>query len=105
VYRLVQEALTNVAKHAQADRVRVAVGESDGQLSIEVRDDGSGFDPKNASDGFGLAGMQERVGLAGGTLTIDSDERGTLLRACLPARHRNPAGGVVSGSSSEQTAS
>jgi signal transduction histidine kinase len=105
VYRLVQEALTNVAKHAQASRVRVAVGESGGQLSIDVQDDGSGFDPDTASHGFGLAGMQERVSLAGGTLSIDSSERGTLLRARLPARHRNTAGGAVYGSSSEQTAS
>jgi signal transduction histidine kinase len=95
VYRLVQEALTNVAKHAHAGRVRVAVSESDGQLSVEVQDDGSGFDPEAVSHGFGLSGMKERVSLAGGTLSIDSSERGTLLRARLPVRHRNPAGGGV----------
>jgi signal transduction histidine kinase len=103
VYRLVQEALTNVAKHAQASCVRVAVSESDGQLSIEVQDDGSGFDAEPASHGFGLAGMQERVSLAGGTLSIDSNEHGTILRARLPARHRNPAGGGVGKSRPEQT--
>ena len=91
VYRLVQEALTNVAKHAKANRVRVAVSESDGQVSIEVQDDGSGFDLQTASHGFGLAGMQERANLAGGTLSVDSSERGTLLRASLPARHREAA--------------
>jgi signal transduction histidine kinase len=105
VYRLVQEALTNVAKHAQARSVRVAVSESEGQLSIEVQDDGSGFDADTVSQGFGLAGMRERVGLAGGTLNIESNERGTLLRARLPVRHRNPAGGAVDGSGSEQTVS
>jgi signal transduction histidine kinase len=84
VYRLVQEALTNVAKHAGANRVRVSVTESDGELRIEVQDDGAGFDPHMSTDGFGLAGMRERVGLAGGTLSIDSSEQGTLLRACLP---------------------
>ncbi len=84
VYRLVQEALTNVAKHARANRVRVAVKESDGELLIEVQDDGLGFDADLSSDGFGLAGMRERVGLAGGTMSIDSGEHGTLLRACLP---------------------
>jgi signal transduction histidine kinase len=104
VYRLVQEALTNVAKHAKASRVRVAVSQSDGQISVEVQDDGSGFDPESASHGFGLAGMQERVNLAGGTLSIDSSQRGTLLRACLPVRDGNPAGGPVARSSSEQTA-
>ena len=66
VYRLVQEALTNVAKHARANRVRVAVKESDGELLIEVQDDGAGFDPDLAGEGFGLAGMRERAALAGG---------------------------------------
>lgn len=93
VYRLVQEALTNVAKHAHANRVRVAVGEVDGQLSIEVRDDGAGFDPETASHGFGLAGMQERVTLAGGVLSVDSGERGTVLSARLPAHRREAAAG------------
>jgi signal transduction histidine kinase len=110
VYRLVQEALTNVAKHAHANRVRVAVSVSDGQLSIEVQDDGAGLSAESASQGlglagFGLAGMQERVSLAGGTLSVDSNERGTLVTARLPARHRNTAGGRVAGSGSEQTAS
>jgi signal transduction histidine kinase len=105
VYRLVQEALTNIAKHAHAKRVRVAVTESDGQLSVEVQDDGSGFNPETASRGFGLAGMRERVNLADGTLIIESSERGTLLRARLPARHRSTAGGAADGSGSEQTVS
>jgi len=86
VYRLVQEALTNVAKHAGAKHVRVAIGQADGKLLIEVQDDGAGFDPELASEGFGLAGMRERVSLAGGTLSIDSGERGTLVSVCLPAR-------------------
>jgi signal transduction histidine kinase len=102
-YRLVQEALTNVAKHAGARRVRVTVGESDGELLVEVQDDGAGFDPDAASQGFGLAGMYERVSLAGGTLSIDSGEQGTLVRACLPARGR--AGHSEGHSSSEQAAS
>jgi signal transduction histidine kinase len=101
VYRLVQEALTNVAKHARANRVRVAVNEADGQLSIEVRDDGAGFDPETASHGFGLAGMQERVSLAGGTLSVDSGERGTVLSARLPAHHRDTASGREAASSSQ----
>ena len=61
VYRLVQEALTNVAKHARARHVSVVVTESDDELPIEVKDDGAGFDPPASSDGFGLAGMHERV--------------------------------------------
>ncbi|HWY90096.1 MAG TPA: GAF domain-containing sensor histidine kinase [Solirubrobacteraceae bacterium] len=86
VYRLVQEALTNVAKHARADRVRVAIRGSDDELFIEVHDDGAGFDPETTSHGFGLSGMQERVTLAGGTLSLESDERGTLVAARLPVR-------------------
>jgi signal transduction histidine kinase len=87
VYRMVQEALTNVAKHARAEHVRVAVNSIDGELRIEIQDDGVGFDPDAAERGFGLAGMQERVALAGGTLTLDSGAQGTLLSACLPLRH------------------
>src|SRR5271154_1653239 len=88
VYRLVQEALTNVAKHAGANSVSIVVrGESDGELLIEVTDDGAGFDPDAESDGFGLAGMRERVGLAGGELSVSSGEHGTTIKACLPAGH------------------
>ena len=105
VYRLVQEALTNVAKHARANRVRVTVRESEGELLVEVQDDGAGFDPDAGSHGFGLAGMQERLSLADGTLSIDSGEQGTLVRACLPARHRGQVADPVGRSGSEQTAS
>ncbi|HTA33057.1 MAG TPA: GAF domain-containing sensor histidine kinase [Solirubrobacteraceae bacterium] len=101
VYRLVQEALTNVAKHARASRVRVAVAESDGELRVEVQDDGTGFDPELSSDGFGLAGMRERVALAGGTLGVDSGEQGTIVRACLPTLE----GAQVARSGAEQAAS
>jgi signal transduction histidine kinase len=87
-YRLVQEALTNVVKHSRAQTVRVTVRETAGQLLIEVRDDGAGFDPEAVSRGFGLAGMRERARLAGGTLSIDSDERGTLVRVSLPVQLR-----------------
>jgi signal transduction histidine kinase len=93
VYRLLQEALTNVAKHAQAHSVRVVVGESEGRVQLEVRDDGAGFDPETVSRGFGLAGMRERVGLEGGTLSIDSGDEGTRLRASIPARRAPGADG------------
>jgi signal transduction histidine kinase len=88
VYRLVQEALTNVAKHAHATLVRVSVSESCGDLVIDVHDNGSGFATTTPRSGFGLMGMQERVTLAGGTLSVSSDERGTLVSACLPAQRR-----------------
>jgi signal transduction histidine kinase len=102
VYRLVQEALTNVAKHAGADTVRVRVVEADGEVQIEVQDDGTGFETDAASQGFGIAGMHERVRLAGGSLEIDSSEHGTLLRACLP-RHDPSVQDMSSGA--EQAAS
>jgi signal transduction histidine kinase len=101
VYRLVQEALTNVAKHARASTVRVRVGIYGGSLSIEVRDDGSGFDSKRAGDGFGIAGMRERVALAGGTLVIESSDRGTSLHARMPVAYRTQE----SGSAPEQAPS
>ena len=100
VYRLVQEALTNAAKHARANRVRVAVGESDGELLIEVQDDGAGFDAGSVSHGFGLAGMRERVSLAGGALELESGAGGTLVRARLPARRRGESPARVSSSDS-----
>lgn len=102
VYRMVQEALTNVAKHARAEHVRVAVNAAEGELRIEVQDDGVGFELDSAEEGFGLAGMQERAALAGGTLTLDSGARGTLLTACLPTQY---SGSKSVDSGSQQTAS
>jgi signal transduction histidine kinase len=86
-YRLVQEALTNVAKHAEANTVKVLVSDSAGELTIEVSDDGRGFDATTIADhGFGLAGMRERVVLVGGTLSIESAPGSTVLTARLPVR-------------------
>ena len=87
-YRLVQEALNNIVKHAEAERVQVDVVEHDDRVSVTIRDDGRGFDASRADGGFGLIGMQERVELVGGRLTIDSAPgRGTVVRAELPATH------------------
>ena len=91
VYRLLQEALTNVAKHARAERVRVAVSAPGEELSIEVQDDGAGFDLQSTDRGFGLSGMQERVTLAGGTLSVASGDWGTRISARLPTRIERPA--------------
>jgi signal transduction histidine kinase len=106
VYRLLQESLTNVAKHARASNVHVVVRESDGELLIEVQDDGDGFDTDIESRyGFGLSGMQERVSLAEGTLSVDSGEQGTLVKASLPARHRDSGATNAGDSDAEQIAS
>ena len=85
VYRLVQEALTNVAKHAEAETVWIDVSQDKTSISIVVRDDGLGFDMDASAAGFGLIGMRERVALAGGSLTIVSTpDVGTVLRGRVP---------------------
>jgi signal transduction histidine kinase len=87
LYRLVQEALTNVVKHADASRVEVTLREQDGTIEVAVADDGRGFDPAAGTDGFGLMGMRERVTLAGGRLAVESAAgAGTTVRASIPAR-------------------
>jgi signal transduction histidine kinase len=85
-YRLVQEALSNIAKHAQASNVRISMSESGGELLVELEDDGVGFDTGASSQGFGLAGMRERVELAGGSLNITSGPQGTVVSVRLPVR-------------------
>ncbi len=91
VYRLLQEALTNVSKHSSASIARVAVRRQDDLIVVEVEDDGTGFDPGAPSTGFGLAGMRERVYLAGGRLELSSDQDGTVVRAKLPVRDAGTA--------------
>ena len=87
VYRLVQEALTNVIKHADATRARVRIEEEPEVVTVTVEDDGRGFDEGGDPDGFGLLGMRERVGLSGGELQVSSVAgRGTRVWAALPVR-------------------
>ncbi|HVP02732.1 MAG TPA: GAF domain-containing sensor histidine kinase [Solirubrobacteraceae bacterium] len=87
VYRIVQESLTNAARHAGAERVAVRVRCDGHELAIAVVDDGGGFDPAAASHGYGLHGIRERVELAGGELQVGPGERsGTAVRATLPLR-------------------
>jgi signal transduction histidine kinase len=90
-YRLVQEALTNIAKHAGAGSVRVLLErtrapESRDALHVEVTDDGKGFDMKSPAGGLGLIGMRERVEGLGGRLEVSgSPGKGTRLGAWIPA--------------------
>jgi signal transduction histidine kinase len=84
IYRVVQEALTNVAKHAGAARVHVDVARANGTVEVVVEDDGHGFDPASVTDGLGLIGMRERVELTGGRLEIRCGP-GTRVVARLPA--------------------
>lgn len=93
VYRLVQEALHNVARHARTERASVEAIERDGCIHISVEDDGDGFDPRRRTDGFGLVGMRERATLAGGNLELQSTPGvGTTVTVVLPAEHRPPTG-------------
>jgi signal transduction histidine kinase len=85
VYRLVQEALTNVLKHANASRVEVSAREGDGAIRILVHDDGDGFDPASSTDGRGLRGMRERIELLGGEIEVTSaPDDGTKITARVP---------------------
>jgi signal transduction histidine kinase len=86
VYRIVQEALTNVVKHADADHVSVVVRRDERGVVALVEDDGKGFDPvHDATGGLGLVGMRERVALVGGRMTIEAlPGSGTTLVAEVP---------------------
>jgi PAS domain S-box-containing protein len=90
-FRVAQDALTNVARHAGAQSVRVELRRVDGEVELTVRDDGTGFDVEAArrravsGQSMGLLGMEERVMLAGGRLVVDSHPgRGTEVRVRLP---------------------
>lgn len=85
IYRLLQESLTNVVKHAKASHVKAVVSVTEGRVRVEVRDDGVGFDEETKTDGFGLMGMRERVALFGGTLEVQSSGGGTTVRASIPS--------------------
>ncbi len=94
VYRLVQEALTNVIKYAQAREVRVLVTSEPSRVRVRISDDGVGFDPTRAkSSTHGLAGMRFRVETLGGTLSVRSRiGEGTQLEAVLPVAGPDSAG-------------
>jgi signal transduction histidine kinase len=91
VFRVVQEALTNVVRHARAETVLIQMAREGARLAIEVEDDGRGFDPasvatpESSGRGLGLLGIRERVELLGGQVTIDSAPgQGTRLAVSVP---------------------
>ena len=93
VYRLVQEALNNTARHAGAKNARVKVEQNGERILVRVSDDGHGFDPERAR-GLGILGLEERVRRLGGSLHIDSGpNRGTTLEAELPLPNSEQADG------------
>lgn len=83
--RCAQEGLSNVRKHARASAVSRTAWTNAGAVGVRIADDGDGFDPETAGDGFGLAGMRDRLALVGGTLDVSSSPAGTVLTATLPA--------------------
>ncbi len=91
IYRIVQEALHNCTRHAEAHTVRITVRQERGSLLLTVQDDGKGFQPK-LERGLGLIGIEERVAHLGGSLQIESEPgRGTLLAVVLPLSQPAPA--------------
>ncbi|WP_082411539.1 sensor histidine kinase [Methylogaea oryzae] len=87
VFRVIQEALTNVARHAMASSVRVCLERGEESIQIEVRDNGRGFDfrAKRQQKSYGLLGIQERIAALGGRFAIESEVGlGTAVRIELP---------------------
>ena len=85
-----------MVKHAGATRASIVIVDEDaedGSVTIEITDDGRGFDPRESAAGFGLLGMRERLALVGGELEIDSTpDGGTRLAARIPIKRRPAAG-------------
>jgi signal transduction histidine kinase len=95
-YRLVQEALMNVAKHAHVARAEVVVRETPGSLDLVVSDSGAGFEVEADAGGYGLLGMRERIALLGGTLSIETaPTQGTVIRATIPGAREQPIATAV----------
>ena len=97
LYRITQEALTNVARHAGATQVSVILEKPDGEVQLLVEDDGCGFDLNavaariRSERRLGLAGMRERAALVGGTVAIESSPGvGTTLLVRVPVRTSHP---------------
>jgi signal transduction histidine kinase len=85
VYRVVQEAMTNCVRHAEAKHVQVAIGAHDGDLEVLVSDDGVGLDEAQRRNGLGLRGIEERVRDLDGTMTIfRPSAHGTALLVRVP---------------------
>jgi PAS domain S-box-containing protein len=93
IYRILQEALNNVAKHSRADLIRIHLRKQAGRIELSVRDNGTGFEPmrvlakQSGKIGYGLTSMRERSELSGGSFFLESDRgKGTLVRASWPIR-------------------
>jgi signal transduction histidine kinase len=107
IFRVLQEAFNNIAKHSRATKILVALGKINQHIEFSVRDNGVGFDvkeklqPGQDSRGLGLESMLERVELSGGTFKIESAQKGTVLNAKWPLESNMavyaPLGNLLSG--------
>lgn len=85
-YRIVQEALSNIVKHARATQASVQLTLEQGELRMQINDNGAGFEPHQTSSGIGLVGMRERVYAVNGRITIDTGLTGTRINISMPIR-------------------
>jgi PAS domain S-box-containing protein len=85
LFRVMQEAMNNVAKHSNANLVRLILKKMDGRIVLTIEDNGAGFEPESTKQGLGLTSMRERAELSGGTFEVDSIlGKGTMIRASWP---------------------
>jgi signal transduction histidine kinase len=87
IYRIIQEGLRNIAKHAQASEAHISLAAKDGSIHVSIKDSGVGFDPKKVKrqTGLGLASMEERVRLIQGDFSIRSKQgQGTVIKVRAP---------------------
>jgi PAS domain S-box-containing protein len=97
LFRVIQEALNNTAKHSKADLVRLSLGKKEDKIELNIEDNGMGFDLENYRKGLGLTSMRERTELSGGSFAIESTPgKGTIIRACWPISMRSADCGVRS---------
>lgn len=91
VFRIVQESLTNIARHSKASHVKIFLNQADGRLTVEIQDNGIGFDSKIVGrQSFGLIGIRERCLALGGNVTIKSSHgKGTIISANIPIQAKH----------------
>jgi signal transduction histidine kinase len=85
IFRVLQEAMNNIAKYSRGDLVQLGLNKEERDLIFSVQDNGVGFDPRTSTRGLGLASMKERVEVSGGKFLLHSAQgQGTALRAIWP---------------------
>ena len=85
LFRILQEAMNNIAKHSKADLVRLSLRKKETRIELSIKDNGAGFDLDSIKQGMGMTSMQERTELSGGTFTINSTPgSGTMIKVSWP---------------------